>query len=62
MSRILEINTPLGAENTVLIQFVGNEALGRLPSYQLTLASKRGKLSPADLLGKNITAGGEDAD
>jgi type VI secretion system secreted protein VgrG len=59
MSRILEINTPLGAENTVLAAFSGTETLGRLPEYRLTLVSKRGKLTAADLLGKNVTAGVE---
>ncbi len=57
MSRLLEINTPLGAENTVLTHMSGREELGRLPAYQLTLVSRRGKLGAADLLGKNITVG-----
>ncbi|TFW33901.1 type VI secretion system Vgr family protein [Massilia horti] len=59
MSRILEINTPLGAENTLLTAMTGTESLGVLPEYRLTLVSKRGNLTAADLLGKNVTAGVE---
>ncbi|MES3022233.1 MAG: type VI secretion system tip protein TssI/VgrG [Pseudomonadota bacterium] len=59
MGRILNVNTPLGETETVLMTLSGSEALGRLPRYQLRLASKRGKIKPAELLGKNITAGVE---
>ncbi len=57
MPRILQINTPLGPDNVVLTHLSGREELGRLPEYQLTLVAKKSGITPAELLGKNITVG-----
>lgn len=56
MSRLLEINTPLG-EDALLRHLSGREELGRLPEYHLSLVAKRGDVKASDLLGKNITIG-----
>ena len=57
MHRILNINTPLGDGNAVLMAMRCQEALGCMPEYKLTLATRRGDLTAPDLLGKNITVG-----
>ena len=57
MSRLLEINTPLGSENVLLRHLSGHEELGRLSEYHLSLVARRGDVKPSDLLGKNITIG-----
>ena len=57
MSRLLEINTPIGKENVLLRHLTGREELGRLPEYRLSLVAKRGDIKPSELLGKNITIG-----
>ena len=59
MHRILNINTPLGEDNAMLMAMSCQEALGRMPEYKLTLATRRGDLTATDLLGKNITVGME---
>ena len=57
MSRLLEINTPLGKDDVLLRHLSGQENLARLPEYHLSLVAKRGDVKAADLLGKNITIG-----
>ncbi|MDD5296180.1 MAG: type VI secretion system tip protein TssI/VgrG [Rhodocyclaceae bacterium] len=57
MSRLLEIATPLGKDQVILSHFSGQEELGRLPRFNLTLVTKRGDVKASDLLGKNVTAG-----
>ncbi len=57
MSRLLEINTPLGDGNVLLRHMTGHEELGRLSEYHLSLVAKRGDVKASHLLGKNITIG-----
>lgn len=57
MSRLLEINTPIGKENVLLRHLSGREELGRLPEYRLSLVARRGDIKASELLGKNITIG-----
>lgn len=57
MSRLLELNTPLGQDKTILMQMRGFEYLGQLPEYKLTIVAQRKNIAPDELLGKNVTAG-----
>jgi type VI secretion system secreted protein VgrG len=57
MSRLLEINTPIGKDDVLLRHLSGQESLGRLPEYHLSLVAKRGDVKASELLGKNITIG-----
>ena len=57
MPKLLEIITPLGEGNVILTSLSGNEQLGRLPVYHLSMITHKPWLKSSDLLGKNITVG-----
>jgi type VI secretion system secreted protein VgrG len=57
MARLLEINTPLGQDNTFLLNLSTKESLGSLPEYNLTLIAKKQGVKASDFLGKNVTVG-----
>lgn len=54
---LLEIITPLGEGEAHLTNFSAKEVLGVLPSYQLTIITRKPFLEASTLLGKNITIG-----
>ena len=57
MSRLLEINTPLGQDSTYLLSVSARERLGQLPQYELSLVAKKPGVKASEILGKNITVG-----
>lgn len=57
MSRLLEINTPLGQDNTYLLSVSAQERLGQLPAYELSLVAKKPGVKASEILGKNVTVG-----
>ncbi|NTV94546.1 MAG: type VI secretion system tip protein VgrG [Thiobacillus sp.] len=54
-ARLLEIDTPLGPDVFIVQRFSGNEGLGRLSEYQVSLVSKRKNIGAKDILGKSVT-------
>ena len=54
-SRLLSIDTPLGADVLILQSFAGSEALSELFSYQCEMLSEQTDIAPADIVGKNVT-------
>ena len=64
MTRMLELNTPLGEDATILVKFDGYESLGQLPEYHLEFLSSEAGIKASDLLTRNVTVGldtGEDS-
>ena len=55
IGKILEAGTPLGERVLLLRSMSGQEELGRLPQFQLEFVSGRGDITPAEILGKNIS-------
>jgi type VI secretion system secreted protein VgrG len=55
MAKLLEAGTPLGEGVLQLRRMSGQEELGRLPEFQLEFISRRGDISAAEILGKNLS-------
>ncbi|NTV95631.1 MAG: type VI secretion system tip protein VgrG [Thiobacillus sp.] len=55
LSRMLEIDTPLGPDVFIVQRLSGSEGLGRLSEYQVSLVSKRKNISAKDILGQRVT-------
>jgi type VI secretion system secreted protein VgrG len=53
-SRLLRIETPLGADAFLMERFQGREAVNELFSFQAVIRAKRDDVSPQDLVGKNV--------
>ena len=56
MARSLDIATPLGPHEFLLIEFSGHEHLSRLSQFALRLKSKRPDIAADKMLGQNVTA------
>jgi type VI secretion system secreted protein VgrG len=54
-NRQLQIKTPLGADELLILKMEGREELGRLFEYTVDLLSDNESVSPDDLLGKKMT-------
>ena len=54
-TRSINIQTPLGEDAVQLTDFVGEEELSRLFSFQLNLISTNPGIQGTDLVGKNVT-------
>src|SRR5438045_778370 len=52
--RIMEINTPLGADKLLLLGMTGTESLGRLFHFEVGLMAEAA-VKYEDILGKNVT-------
>src|SRR5262245_34603271 len=53
--RTLAVTTSLGADALLLLGFSGNEALARLFSFQLDMASEQAAIAPRDVVGTGIS-------
>ncbi|UCG49073.1 MAG: type VI secretion system tip protein VgrG [Phycisphaerales bacterium] len=53
--RELAVGTPLGEDVLLLTSMSGGEQLGRPFEYQLDMASENSRISPADIVGQNVT-------
>ncbi|MEW8469297.1 MAG: type VI secretion system tip protein TssI/VgrG [Candidatus Thiodiazotropha sp.] len=54
-NRQLQIKTPLGPDELLILKMEGQEELGRVFHYTLDMLSDNESISPDDLLGKKIT-------
>ncbi len=54
-NRQLQIKTPLGPDELLILRMEGHEELGRLFEYTVDLLSDNESVSPDDLLGKKMT-------
>jgi type VI secretion system secreted protein VgrG len=55
MARVMEIVTPLGADELLFHGMRAKEELGRLSTFHLDLLSANGAIGMDDILGKNVT-------
>ena len=55
MPRVMEIDTPLGADVLLFHGMHAREELGRLSEFQVDLLSAKGDIDLDDILGKNVT-------
>src|SRR4051794_2738078 len=53
--RLLVLNTPLGENVLLLASFTGTESMSQLFSYQLKMYSTNTAITPASIVGKNVT-------
>lgn len=53
--KVMEIVTPLGADDLLFQQMDVTEELGRLATYHISVLSKKNDIDPDKLLGKNVT-------
>ena len=56
MARPLDVETPLGPQFFILLEFTGHEHLSRLSEFTLRLKCKQPDIGPDKMLGKNLTA------
>ncbi len=54
-TRYLSIDTPLGADELLLVSFSGVEEMSRPFSYQLELLSENAGIAAVDIVGKAVT-------
>ena len=55
LSNIVQVTTPLSADDLRIRRMTGREELGRLFSYELELLSPKANITLSDLLGQSIT-------
>ena len=55
MPRLMEIDTPLGADTLLFHGMHAREELGRVSEFQVDLLSAKGDIALDDILGKNVT-------
>src|SRR6478609_8983688 len=56
MARSLDVQTPLGPQFFLLLEFTGQEHLSRLGEFTLRLKCKQPDISAQQMLGQNLTA------
>ena len=54
-TRLLGLKTPLGDNQLLLTAFEGHEAISQLFEFKLQMISDNASISPADIVGKNVT-------
>ena len=54
-TRMISLQTPLGANELVLTGFRGQEEISRLFRYQLDMISDNSAVDPAGIVGRNVT-------
>ncbi len=54
-TRMISLQTPLGANELVLTGFRGQEEISRLFRFQLDMISDNNAIAAPDIVGKNVT-------